>query len=113
MYFVRSIFVAFILALLVLGCKPAGLGEQADIIYVGGPIVTMNDAQPSVEALAVKDGKILATGAKADIETLYKGRMTKVVDLAGKTLMPGFIDGHAHAQQFGAQAIGANLLAPS
>jgi predicted amidohydrolase YtcJ len=35
-----------------------------------------------------------------------------VIDLAGKTLMPGFIDGHAHVQQFGAQAIGANLLAP-
>jgi NAD(P)-dependent dehydrogenase (short-subunit alcohol dehydrogenase family) len=33
-------------------------------------------------------------------------------DLAGKTLMPGFIDGHAHAQQFGMQAVGANLLAP-
>lgn len=112
MYFVRSIFVAFILVLLVLGCKPSGPETQADIIYVGGHIVTMNDAQPSVEALAVKDGKILATGAKADIETLHKGRTTKVVDLAGKTLMPGFIDGHAHAQQFGAQAIGANLLAP-
>ncbi|MDP1775527.1 MAG: amidohydrolase, partial [Moraxellaceae bacterium] len=41
-----------------------------------------------------------------------KGATTKVVDLAGKTLMPGFIDGHAHAQQFGTQAVGANLLAP-
>jgi predicted amidohydrolase YtcJ len=84
----------------------------ADVIYVGGPIVTMNDAQPGAEALAVKEGKILAVGTRAEIEKANKGNATTVVDLAGKTLMPGFIDGHAHAQQFGTQAVGANLLAP-
>ena len=86
--------------------------STADAIYVGGPIVTINDVQPDAEALAVKDGKILAVGSKADIEKKHKGTATTVVDLAGKTLMPGFIDGHAHAQQFGGQAVGANLLAP-
>ncbi|HWR96288.1 MAG TPA: amidohydrolase family protein, partial [Arenimonas sp.] len=86
--------------------------SSADAIYVGGQIATMNDAQPDAEALAVKDGKILAVGSKADIEKAHKGNTTEVVDLAGKTLMPGFIDGHAHAQQFGTQAVGANLLAP-
>ncbi len=86
--------------------------NTADAIYIGGPIVTINDAQPNAEALAVKDGKILAVGSKADIEKAHKGKTTEVIDLAGKTLMPGFIDGHAHAQQFGTQAVGANLLAP-
>jgi hypothetical protein len=105
-----SLVLAF--ALLASGCKPSGPAVVADAIYVGGPIVTMNDAQPSVEALAVKDGKILAVGARADIEKAHMGTTTRTVDLAGKTLMPGFIDGHAHGQQFGTQAIGANLLAP-
>ena len=39
----------------------------ADAIYTGGPIITMNDAQPKAEALAVKDGKILALGSRAEI----------------------------------------------
>ena len=94
---------------------PAASAENAvsaDTLYFGGDIVTINDALPSAEALAVKDGKILAVGSQAEIEKDYKGESTVMVDLAGKTLMPGFIDGHAHVQQFGTQAIGANLLAP-
>jgi len=85
--------------------------QTADTIFTGGDIVTVNDAQPTAEAVAVKDGKILAVGARADVEKNHKGAATKVVDLAGRTLTPGFIDGHAHVAQFGTQAIGANLLA--
>lgn len=94
---------------------PAARAENAvsaDTLYFGGSIVTINDAQPEAEALAVKDGRILAVGRKADIEQAHKGESTVMVDLAGKTLMPGFIDGHAHVQMFGTQAVGANLLAP-
>jgi predicted amidohydrolase YtcJ len=68
----------------------------ADTIYAGGDIVTVNDAQPTVEALAVKDGRILAVGARAAIEAAHKGEITKVVDLAGKALLPGFLDAHSH-----------------
>ncbi len=68
----------------------------ADTIYVGGDIVTINDAQPTVEAMAVKDGKILAAGARADVESAHMGDTTKVVDLAGRTLLPGFLDAHSH-----------------
>ena len=84
----------------------------ADVIITGGPIVTMEGDQPAiVEAVVVDDGKIVFVGTKA--EALQRqGTGTVLKDLGGKTLMPGFIDGHAHAQQFGAQAIGANLLAP-
>ncbi len=87
------------------------VSDGADAIYFGGPIVTVNDAQPSAEAIAIKDGKIVFVGSKADADKL-RGTATRSIDLAGKTLMPGFIDGHAHAQQFGGQAVGANLLAP-
>jgi hypothetical protein len=86
--------------------------QAADTIYAGGDVVTVNDAQPAAEAVAVKDGRILAVGNRADIERAHKGAATQIVDLAGHTLVPGFVDGHAHALQFGAQAVGANLLAP-
>ncbi len=62
--------------------------------------------------MAVKDGKIVAVGARAEVEKTHKGAATRVVDLAGRTLVPGFVDGHAHFLGFGSQAVGANLLAP-
>jgi predicted amidohydrolase YtcJ len=105
-------FLALTGALLLGACSPAEPTLPADTLYVGGSIVTMNDAQPEAAALAVKDGKILALGERAAIEQAHRGSSTRVVDLGGKTLMPGFIDGHAHVQQFGTQAVGANLLAP-
>jgi predicted amidohydrolase YtcJ len=86
--------------------------QAADTIYRGGDIVTVNDAQPTAEAVAVKDGKIVAVGNLADVEQAHKGAETEVVDLAGRALVPGFVDGHAHLLGFGAQAVGANLLAP-
>jgi predicted amidohydrolase YtcJ len=94
--------------------KPADPARDAaaDLIITGGPIVTMEGDQPTtVEAIVVDDGKITFVGSKADaLRRKVEGTVLK--DLAGKTLMPGFIDGHAHAQQFGTQAVGANLLAP-
>jgi predicted amidohydrolase YtcJ len=94
--------------------KPADTnpGGTADLIITGGPIVTMEGDQPTTaEAIVVEDGKITFVGSKADA-LKQRGDRTVIKNLAGKTLMPGFIDGHAHAQQFGAQAVGANLLAP-
>ena len=101
MHVVRSLLLVLGVALLASGCAPSRPRVVADAIYFGGPIVTVNDAQPSAEALAVKDGKILALGSTADIEKAPRGETTTMVDLTGRTLMPGFIDGHAHAQQFG------------
>ncbi len=69
--------------------------QQAETIFYGGDIVTINDAQPTAEALAVADGKILAVGTKDDVLKL-KGSATAVVDLAGRTLLPGFLDAHSH-----------------
>ena len=50
------------------------MADAADTIYTGGDIVTVNDAQPTAEALAVKDGKILAVGTRAEVEQAHKGR---------------------------------------
>ena len=84
----------------------------ADTIYTGGDIVTVNDAQPTGEAPAVKDGKILAVGTRADLERSYQGPATKVVDLGGKTVVPGFVDGHSHFTDSLAAAGRANVSAP-
>ena len=96
------------------GCGPNGpdKASTADAIYFGGRVLTMIDAQPSAEAVAVKDGKILAVGLRAAMEKLHKGRKTHMVDLAGKVLLPGFFDAHSHFSQVGLQAISANLLPP-
>lgn len=61
--------------------------EPADKLYFGGPIVTMYDANLFVEAVATRDGDILATGRLRDLEQLA-GDDTIRVDLDGRTLMP-------------------------
>ncbi|MBK6949935.1 MAG: amidohydrolase family protein [Haliscomenobacter sp.] len=66
-----------------------------ETVYFGGPILTMSDAQPRVEALYVKNGKILAAGTKAEVMQA-KSRRAKLTDLQGKTLLPGFFDAHGH-----------------
>lgn len=84
----------------------------ADLIIHGGPILTMAGDKPTyAEAVVVDDGKIVFVGSDAEAMK-QKVAGTVVKDLGGQTLTPGFIDGHAHAQQFGTQAVGANLLAP-
>jgi predicted amidohydrolase YtcJ len=76
---------------------PGGLAAEpaAERIYVGGTILTVNDSQPLVEAVAVAKGRIVAVGSRADV-LAYRGEKTEVIDLAGRTLVPGFIDGHSH-----------------
>lgn len=105
----RASLVAMVLAPLGASAEPS---SEADTIYVGGDIITMNDAQPSVEALAVKDGKILAVGDRKAIEARNKGANTSVLDLAGKALLPGFIDAHSHYINSLLVANQAKLYAP-
>ncbi|OCA72406.1 amidohydrolase [Chryseobacterium artocarpi] len=69
--------------------------EKAEILYFGGPIITMENISSLVEAVAVKDGKILFAGTKSDAER-YSEPATKMINLNGKTLLPGFIDVHGH-----------------
>lgn len=67
----------------------------AALILHGGPILTMETAQPRAEAIAIANGQILAVGEKASVMALA-GPDTRVVDLAGRALLPGFIDAHGH-----------------
>jgi predicted amidohydrolase YtcJ len=89
----------------------AGASAQtADRIWSGGPILTMNDKAMRAEAVAEAGGKIVAVGTKAQVMKL-KGPNTQVIDLKGRTVVPGFIDPHGHVVMGGLQALSANLLA--
>jgi predicted amidohydrolase YtcJ len=83
----------------------------ADTIYSGGPILTMDDSLPRPESVAVKDGRILAVGPLASLAA-HRGAATRVFDLEGRALLPGFVDSHGHVVMGGLQARSANLLAP-
>jgi predicted amidohydrolase YtcJ len=86
-------------------------GEVADTIYMGGPILTIDDARPTAEAVAIRDGRILAVGEEDTVQA-YRGDSTEIFDLAGRSMIPGFVDSHGHVVMGGLQALSANLLAP-
>jgi len=67
----------------------------ADVIFRGGPILTMNTGNPRAEALAIRGEHILAVGSVQDMEA-RRGPDTRIIDLGGRTLLPGLIDPHMH-----------------
>jgi predicted amidohydrolase YtcJ len=74
----------------------AGCGDTApDLIFHGGPVLTVNAQDEVVQALAVRDGIVVAVGSAESVLAL-RGRGTEVVDLQGRALMPGFVGAHEH-----------------
>lgn len=71
-------------------------GSYRKKIYFGGNIITMNDSNPHVEAVGIDTDKIVAVGNFKDVEDKLKNEYD-LIDLKGKTLLPGFIDSHIHA----------------
>ncbi|NDA02196.1 MAG: amidohydrolase [Burkholderiaceae bacterium] len=69
---------------------------NADTIFYGGPIVTVNQKNDEVQALAVQGGKIVAVGNKDTVMKDWQSKTTQMVDLKGQTLMPGFVEPHVH-----------------
>jgi predicted amidohydrolase YtcJ len=83
---------------LALGALPRALRaapEPAELILAGGRIATLDPARPFVEALAVRDGRVLATGAAAEVMRL-RGPATQLIELGGRTAVPGLHDSHIH-----------------
>ena len=83
-------------SLLIAHCAIAFAKGNADTIFYGGPIVTVNAKNEEVQALAVQNGKIVAVGAKDVVTKEWQASNTKVIDLQGQTLMPGFVEPHVH-----------------
>ena len=76
------------------GSAASGDGP-ADLVFVGGRVMTMDVARRSAEAVAVRDGRIVAVG-RSDVVRPLVGPRTRVVELDGRTLLPGFQDAHVH-----------------
>ena len=119
--------IVFLLAVILTGCKEVPKNTTTETesnravaepyklqqtLYYGGDIITMaGDTTEYVEALATREGKIIFTGSKATAMKRFEGKAEEV-DLKGKTMLPGFIDAHAHFSNFSSQAIGAQILPP-
>ena len=84
---------------------------EAERIYRGGTIITMDDDQPMVEAIAVAGGRIVATGTDDEVART-RGNGTEDIDLAGRALLPAFIDPHGHYISSLTVAGQVNLYAP-
>lgn len=84
----------------------------ADKIYAGGPILTMDEARPAAQAVAVLDGRIVGVGDAAEVLAQWRGPSTEMVDLGGRTMLPGFLDGHSHFINAVRLASWANVSAP-
>ncbi len=102
---------AALLAFGILFFSVAQAQDVADRIWSGGTVLTMNDDAMRAEAVAEKDGRILGVGTEEEVMKL-RGPDTQVIDLAGRTMRPGFVDPHGHVQMGGMQALSANMLPP-
>jgi predicted amidohydrolase YtcJ len=109
---IRTVIRGTLAASLALACAaaPAQPAQPARTIYVGGDILTMKGPNPAyAQALAVRDGRIAAVGPRDAVMRL-KGPATEVIDLKGRTLLPGFIDTHGHMIYFGKNLMDADLF---
>ncbi len=82
-------------ALALAACRPIPPALVADTILVSGTILTVDEADSIAEAIAIRDGKILAVGTDEEIRSLA-GERTEVIDLHGMTATPGLLDAHCH-----------------
>lgn len=69
--------------------------QQADMVLIEGNIITINKKKPRAQAVAIKDGKIIEVGATNQIRQ-FIGKYTRIINLQGKTVVPGLTDTHAH-----------------
>jgi predicted amidohydrolase YtcJ len=120
----RVVAVVLLLGLVIVACSPspaptgaptaprstagptdAVVDPGADVVLRGGNVITMDDARPRAEAVAIRDGRIQAVGTDAEVEALA-GAATLVIELGGLTVMPGFIDAHQHRLTDGSGVLG-------
>jgi len=104
---------ALLASTVVIASTPAGSQTQpvppAELVIRGGRIVTLDAHVPEAQALAARDGRIVALGSNTEIQR-YVGSGTEVVELNGQFAMPGFIEGHGHFTGIGNAKLGLELM---
>ncbi len=103
----RGLALSGLVLLATAGCEAPG--EVADLLLLGGVVWTGEDDRPTAEAVAIRGNEIVRVGDRGTVEAL-RGSETRVIELEGRFVAPGFIDNHTHFNQAGALLLGANLL---
>ncbi len=98
-----------LVATLSAGCAAPGPDDPADLVLLSGNVYTLDERQPSAEAIAIRGDRIVVVGSNSDAEALV-GDGTRVIDLGGAFVSPGFNDAHVHVESTGALIVGVNLL---
>jgi predicted amidohydrolase YtcJ len=98
---------SLLIAVCSVGCGALN-AETADIVFMNGNIYTGNDRAPRAEAIAVKSSRIVFAGSNADAKTFQKTGV-RVIDLEGKTVVPGLTDSHCHIFGIGEREMNLNL----
>lgn len=80
----------------IVNCRDKTPRETADLFFINEKIITIDENNPQAEALAIKGDKIVAVGSNKVIKTYIDKRETKIIDLKGKLVLPGFNDSHVH-----------------
>jgi predicted amidohydrolase YtcJ len=107
-----SIILLLVLTISISACSTdRELEISADMLFFGDNIITMEDEDNKIEALAIKDGKIVFSGSREQAKS-YQGANTRVIELGNKALMPGFIDAHGHFSATARFINFANLSSP-
>jgi predicted amidohydrolase YtcJ len=88
--------------------QPAAKVPPADLVFKNGNIYTVDDARPKAEAVAVKADRIVFVGSNGEAQK-YVGRNTRVIDLRGRTMVPGMTDAHHHLSGVGFREMTLNL----
>ncbi|ESQ75327.1 amidohydrolase [Asticcacaulis sp. AC402] len=98
------------LAAVLLGCSLPAVAAQppAQTVFINGKVMTLDPGGTVAQAVAIREGRIVFVGDDIGAKALT-GRKTAVVDLKGRTLMPGLVDGHMHPQSGGLRTLGCNL----
>lgn len=96
-------------ALLPPGAAGQEAPETAELLLVGGTVWTGDEEAPRAEAVAISGERILQVGSEEEIRQ-HEGPDTRVLDVSGRFVMPGFIDNHTHFDSAGELLLGINLL---
>lgn len=99
----------FIICVVIISLSCSERKTPADLIIKGGTIYTMDDRQPIVESVAITANRIVFAGKESDIKN-FQGDQTRIIDLQGKTMTPGLIEGHGHFMGLGYNELELDLM---
>lgn len=108
----KTIFSLAFLAAALTGCQPAANPAAADLAFTNARVITMNENRDTAEAVAIRGEYIVAVGTNQDVEP-WIGEDTRVIDLTGKTIIPGLNETHIHVRDLGFEQDTAVNLTPA